>query len=244
MSQLLTGFILDEDEDVEMRHWVFDRFGDAAKAAYTMFEATFSTAWFQSSRRLIEDVSDFYAIFWVVFVVTVNFTVIRVVSALFLKTTMAVAAADSEKMIMSRMKSRQKVAEGIRQIFREADTSGDGSIDAQEFVEMLAKPSVGAIFKELELEVEEVVTLFIIVADEDGEADYEEFLEGALKMKESIRTIDTIQILHQHMKLGRQMDMVLETLGVVHEHTKHHLYMRGPHPGHRTEEETVHLSVC
>merc|ERR1719235_162721 len=57
-------------------------------------------------------------------------------------------------------------------IFSEADTSGDGSIDAQEFVEMLAKPSVGAIFKELELEVEEVVTLFIIVADEDGEADY------------------------------------------------------------------------
>ena len=42
-----------------------------------------------------------------------------------------------------------------------------------------------------------VVALFGVLSADDDEADYHEFLSGALKMKGSARTIDAVQILHQ-----------------------------------------------
>merc|ERR1719327_2559770 len=121
---------------------------------------------------------------------------------------MMVAGQDAEKMAMVQMKQREHFAERMRELFKEADESGDGQIDADEFVNMLQKPVVGAIFRDLGLEVDEVVALFHLVADDDGLADYKEFLEGTLKMKSSARTIDVIQILHESGKLARQNEEI------------------------------------
>merc|ERR1719482_727771 len=98
---------------------------------WTMFEATFTTSWTQPARNVIEDVSAGFGIFWIIYIVVVNFAVMRVTAALFLKQTLAVAAADAEKMVMAKMKEREKYAEAIRAIFVEADTSGDGVISAE-----------------------------------------------------------------------------------------------------------------
>merc|ERR1719409_2689381 len=106
MSQLILSFIEDKDNDPVLRSWAFVRFGDFGKATYTMFEATFTSTWTQSSRKLVEEVNAWYGLFWVLYVVGVNFAVMRVIAALFLKQTMAVASQDAEKMIMAKMKER------------------------------------------------------------------------------------------------------------------------------------------
>merc|ERR1711871_1078615 len=136
----------------------------------------------------------------------------RVISALFLKQTLAVANVDAERVMMQKMKEKERFANVIREIFISADTSGDGAINAEEFKRMVVDPVVGQCFEKLGLEVYEVVTLFHLLADDDGIADYEEFLEGALKMKNSARTIDVIQILHEHMKLGKQLNFIIARL--------------------------------
>merc|ERR1719324_1062089 len=68
MVQLLVGFM-----EVETRKWVYGRFGGSARATYTMFEATFTGSWVASARPLIEDVGPEYALFWVLYVVGINF---------------------------------------------------------------------------------------------------------------------------------------------------------------------------
>merc|ERR1711957_907965 len=98
-------------------------------------------------------------------------------------------------MAMEKMKNKERYAGLLAEIFRIGDSSGDGAIDAVEFKRMMREEKVLSVFEQLELEVPEVKMLFDVLSDEDGEADYEEFLAAAVKMKNSARCIDTIQIL-------------------------------------------------
>merc|ERR1712139_358197 len=93
---------------------------------------------------------------WVPYIVCVNFTVMRVVAALFLKQTMTVAAIDEERIAMEKMKQKERFAHELHEIFTEADTSGDGSISRAEFENMLENEHVLQHFAELDLEIDEV----------------------------------------------------------------------------------------
>lgn len=212
LFQSVIGFVEDHNNPIGTREWVYEHMGSTALSTMVMFEATFTTNWPTYWTRLVKEVSPYMSIFWVVYVVLVNFTVMRVIAALFLKDTMAVAASDAQKMAMQATKSRQAFADQIKEIFMEADTSGDGTISVEEFKGMLHNPHVGDCFQKLNLEVLEVATLFQLLASDDGQADYEEFLEGAIKLKNSARTIDIIQLLHEQMNLLR---VVHELAGVV-----------------------------
>ena len=83
----------------------------------------------------------------------------------------------------------------MRKLFSEADTSGDGSLSKSEFREMLRNSEVIRIFDSLEIEIEEAINLFGVLCADDGEADYDEFVTGAYKLKGGARTIDTLQIM-------------------------------------------------
>ena len=102
-----------------------------------MFECTFTGGWRFYSRPLIEDVSPVFILFWAGWVLSVNFMTMRVVGALFLKETMAVAAVDAERVAMESLKKKQKYAVCLHQIFEAADSSGDGAIYVKGFKKML-----------------------------------------------------------------------------------------------------------
>lgn len=206
MVQLTLGFMEDESASPEMRKWVYDQFGNAAKASYTMFEATFTTNWPTKARPLIMEVNPAFSLFWVFYTVIVNFAVMRVIAALFLKQTLAVADADQERQTMEKMHQKEAFAEQIRLIFQRADKLGDGLLHQWEFDAMIEDTEVLKMFRKLDMDIEEIVTLYDILADRDGVADYEEFLAGALKMKNSARTLDIVQVMHQQLELSRSFD--------------------------------------
>ena len=60
-----------------------------------------------------------------------------------------------------------------------------------------------------------VTTLFNLLSDDDGMADYEEFLSGAMKMKNSARCIDAIEILHEQMIAKRHLTDIGRTLSAL-----------------------------
>jgi len=132
----------------------------------------------------------------------------RLVSALFLKQTMTVAAAETEKMSMVKLHSQLEFAERIREIFIEADTSGDGKISPSEFEQMLHNQHIGTCFEQLQLDVAEVAVLFELLAAGTGAADYHEFMDGVLKLKQKSRTIDMIQLIHGNERLGAAVQQV------------------------------------
>jgi voltage-gated sodium channel len=213
MVQLTFAFLDDQTISLERREWLFEMFGTTGRSVYTMFECTFTGGWRFYSRPCIFEVSLAFAVFWVLYIVCINFAVMRVIAALFLKQTMAVAAVDEERAAMMKLKERERFANELRQVFVEADESKDGSLSKEEFVAMMRNPNIVEHFEKLDLEPDEVTALYGVLSADDGEADYEEFLDGALKMKSSARTIDTVQIMHQQLRMQRCIEFIIARLG-------------------------------
>jgi hypothetical protein len=208
MSQMSEQFFADASLDLARKEWLFRYFGTTTRAAYTMFECTFTGSWTRFSRPLIEEVSLAFAGFWIVWVLTVNLMTMKVVAAVFMKHTFAVATFDQEKRAMDNMKHKEKFAKHLMTIFSGADTSGDGAISTDEFLVMLENPEVIEAFAKLDLDKFEVEALFNVLSSDDGDADYEEFLAGAMKMNSSAHTIDAVQVMHNQMKMSRDLDSI------------------------------------
>merc|ERR1712127_765440 len=62
LCQTLHDFIVDPTEELEMRLWVNQYYGDGLKALYTVFEMTFSGCWPNYVRPVIEQVHPLYAL--------------------------------------------------------------------------------------------------------------------------------------------------------------------------------------
>lgn len=207
MTQILADYMLDDDADYATRLWVFKYYGDAAKASYSMFEATFSGSWPTLARPLIETVSPWFAVIWIFYQVVVTFAVLRIIGAIFLSETIRAANTDAEAEIMVKLKEKEVFADKLRKFFHAADTSGDGALSLEELEVAVAEPGVEAWLHALELEIYEVMALFNLLDDNsDGTVSCEEFLGGAVRLKGNARAIDSILIMHEQNKISRRLE--------------------------------------
>jgi hypothetical protein len=85
ICQSLQGFIQDDKADYDARLQLYGLYGSFFRALYTMYEITYSGGWPAVVRPVIEKVSPWYAVPFLLYVALVVFAVIRIVTALFLK---------------------------------------------------------------------------------------------------------------------------------------------------------------
>merc|ERR1712224_86259 len=98
MTQTLFTWLMDGDSSHGPREAIFENWGTFSKSMLTMFQITMAPgAWAGTGRMCIFDVNSWYVLFFVPYGVLVSFAVIRVISALFLKQTMAAAAVDPDQ---------------------------------------------------------------------------------------------------------------------------------------------------
>lgn len=195
LVQTLVDYINDESYPYALRLWLYKHYGTSLRGMLTMFEVTLSGCWPNYARRLIDEVSAVYAIFWVIYVSIVVFAVIRIITALFLKHTMENAGSDADLMIAAQMRKKRAYLEKLGEAFTAIDDSGDGTITREEFEEILNHPQVKAYLAVLDLEVHESNSLFnLLEEDEDGVITYAEFLEGVMRLKGQARTLDIVEI--------------------------------------------------
>eukprot|EP00929_Paragymnodinium_shiwhaense_P081710 TRINITY_DN42832_c0_g3_i1.p1 TRINITY_DN42832_c0_g3~~TRINITY_DN42832_c0_g3_i1.p1 ORF type:complete len:689 (+),score=148.88 TRINITY_DN42832_c0_g3_i1:59-2068(+) len=212
ISQLTMGFIEDPEQDLELRKYVFEKFGSSGRATYTVFEASFTGVWATRARPLVESVNPAYSLFWIAYTVIVNFAVIRVISALFLKQTMHVATADAEKRNIENMKDREKCMWMLLDMFEKFDTDGTGMVQARQFQTMSQDESVRENLKTLDISSDEANLLFNVLITDEGMIDYHEFLEGALKLKHGSRALEAVKMEHEIGLLNNRLDSLTECL--------------------------------
>merc|ERR1719171_1141632 len=97
-AQLLTPFILNEEEPMEIRQQVFLYFGTFTRATLTMFEVTLAN-WVPACRLLSNNVNEAYAMLFILYKCVVGFAIIKVITGVFLHETFKVAQGDDELMI-------------------------------------------------------------------------------------------------------------------------------------------------
>uniref|UniRef100_A0A7S4RYB2 EF-hand domain-containing protein n=1 Tax=Alexandrium monilatum TaxID=311494 RepID=A0A7S4RYB2_9DINO len=195
LVQMLRGYILDRGNDLEMRLWANRHYGTSLKALYTMFEITFSGCWPGYARRLMEEVSPWLSLFFVVYVIVVVFTVIRILFGLLLRDTMQAAASDAEQVVKDKALETKALVERLSDVFRAADTSGDGFLSQEEFNEILSYPKVQTWMSSLGVATDDREALFNAFANDeevDAKISSSEFVNGIMRLRGASREQDVL----------------------------------------------------
>mmetsp|Transcript_71377 Transcript_71377/g.185321 ORF Transcript_71377/g.185321 Transcript_71377/m.185321 type:complete len:537 (-) Transcript_71377:105-1715(-) len=212
LTQIINPYLTDASIDDGIRKWMFKHYGTAGRSLWTVFEMTFSGGWPLYCRVLVEEVSVGFAYFFGVYVTTVVFAMTRIITALFLKDTLAVAANDADMMIREKAREKKAYAAKLLEFFHAADTSGDGKITFLEFEEFLADPRVVTYLATLELDASETENLFSMLDDGDGSVTAEEFVEGAVRLKGVARSQDVVAMMHDSTRLHKKIDRMHASL--------------------------------
>mmetsp|Transcript_43001 Transcript_43001/g.100163 ORF Transcript_43001/g.100163 Transcript_43001/m.100163 type:complete len:627 (-) Transcript_43001:107-1987(-) len=189
ISYMLTEFMIDESVDQLKKFEVFRYYGTFSKTLLTMFEVLFAN-WAPACRVLIDNVSEWYASVFIIYRCFVGFAVLNVVNAVFVQSTMKVAQADEEFLQSEKMKAQETYRRRLTNLFKQVDSSGDGKIDIEEFSHLLESPRLQIWLQQLEIETNDLVGLFKMLDDGDGEISLEEFEAGIMKIKGVARSFD------------------------------------------------------
>eukprot|EP00439_Symbiodinium_sp_Y106_P015469 s4342_g2.t1 len=179
---------------MEDREWMWDRYGTAYRAWYTLFEITFAGNWPSNVRPVLQKVSHAFVIFFALYITVVVFAIIRVIGAIFLK----------ETWLSPLMRMKAEYVQKLESVFMAIDDSGNGMITEERLRDILSRPEVAAYFQTLDLDVHESAALFHLLDNGDGEVTLDEFIDGILRCKGTARAIDQVAM-HADLKQDAEL---------------------------------------
>lgn len=189
ISTLCHDFIRDPDQDPQTKVDVFLYFGTFTRTFLTMFEILFAN-WGPSCRILVESISEWFSLFFLVYRCILGFAVLNVVNAVFVQQTMKTASSDEELAFKQKEKDIAQYMRKVKRLFQTMDASGDGSINLDEFSKLVKSPKLKFWMSQLELEYHDLLSLFEFLDNGDGEITLMEFVEGAARLRGSAKALD------------------------------------------------------
>mmetsp|Transcript_10452 Transcript_10452/g.25255 ORF Transcript_10452/g.25255 Transcript_10452/m.25255 type:complete len:545 (+) Transcript_10452:76-1710(+) len=212
LGNLLQDFITDPLNNFEDRVWIWNRYGTAYRAMYTLYEITFAGNWPTSARPVLEKVNQAYVIFFLIYITIIVFAAIRVISAVFLKDTLEAARNDDETLVIERLRNKQKYVQKLQEVFHAIGGSVDGLITEERLASILESPKALAYFQTLDLDVTETSALFSLLDNGDGEITQEEFIDGVLRCKGPARAIDQVALRADLKQMDAKISQITRAL--------------------------------
>ncbi|CAK9022352.1 unnamed protein product [Durusdinium trenchii] len=196
ISTLCRDYLLERVSEaansVEVRD-VFTRYGTFSRTMLTMFEILFAN-WGPPARILVDNVSEWYSIFFLLYRCVLGFAVINVVNAIFVQQTLKTASSDEELSFRQKEKDIQLYASKVKKLFQTMDFSGDGAINLEEFSKLVKSPKLKFWMSQLELEYHDLLSLFEFLDNGDGQITLTEFIEGAARLRGGAKALDIWRI--------------------------------------------------
>ncbi|CAE7248299.1 Scn10a [Symbiodinium natans] len=212
ICQSLQEYILDERQDLETRRGISVLYGSFGRALYTVFELTFSGGWIVRVRPVVDNVSHWYAIPFLCYITIVVFAVTRIVTAIFLKETLANAANDAALQLAETKRMARGLQSKFEELFRSLDGDGSESISFSEFSKAMSYPSVQQYLSTLDLKVQDCAQLFEILDDGDGKITIAEFSHGLMLLKGQARALDIMVLQRENAKVLKECQGIREAL--------------------------------
>ncbi|CAJ1356907.1 unnamed protein product [Effrenium voratum] len=167
-------------------------YGTFTSTFLTMFEVLLAN-WAPPARILVDNVSDLFVYVFVIYRCVVGFAILNVVNAVFIQQTMKVAQADQELILKQRLRAESAYAAKMREFFEKLDSNHSGFLTWKEFSAVLTEPELRSWMATLELETYDLVNLFHMIDDGDGHITVGEFLEGAIRLRGTAKSVDLAQ---------------------------------------------------
>eukprot|EP00928_Gymnodinium_smaydae_P080075 TRINITY_DN6386_c2_g1_i2.p1 TRINITY_DN6386_c2_g1~~TRINITY_DN6386_c2_g1_i2.p1 ORF type:complete len:587 (+),score=81.39 TRINITY_DN6386_c2_g1_i2:85-1845(+) len=201
LTQLLTEYyFLDETVDVVKRHEVYLYFGSFTRSFVTMMEITLAN-WPPVCRLLMENVSEWFALFSMIHKMAIGFATVGVLNGVFMQETFKVASEDDRVMLRQKERSIRSHVKKMRKLFKAVDHEGRGYISFDQFKVVVADPHVKTWLASMELSTADVAKLYALLDDGDERLLVEELVEGVAKLKGPARSFDLAILMQEHHRL-------------------------------------------
>lgn len=183
-----------------------------------MYQLTMAPgAWGPVGRLLIFRVHWAYFLVFIPYGWLVSFTVIRVISALFLKQVITAAAVDPVAVMNEKARKKKRELDQLQDLFSMADQNGNGEMDQEEFRALMEQPMARTILSILEIDPTDAKHVFTVLDDGDGEILMSEFISGVMRVRGHAKALDMVTVLYQNQRMQAQMDRLEELLGQLHD---------------------------
>jgi len=214
-SQMVRNYVEDPTENLQKRQEVFSYYGTFSRSLLTMFEIMLAN-WAQACRVLVNNVSEFFTVAFLVYRCCLGYAVLNVISAVFIQQTLRVAQNDKDIMIMQRKRAQEDYARKLRALFSYVDSSGDGRVSWDEFNILIDDPHLKTWMSALELDPHDLEGLFRLIGTGAGEIAVDEFVHGASLLKGSARAIDMAHVLAKVKRIEQKIDSLCENADGLH----------------------------
>jgi hypothetical protein len=95
----------------------------------------------------------------------------------------------------------------MRELFKDMDQDGSGTVTLTEVIDFLEDPKMGAYFHALGIEIDDTERLFNLL-DEDGtdEISIDEFINGCLHLRGNAKSIDLYHLMSELEKIQHSIE--------------------------------------
>lgn len=216
MSQVLHGWLRDDQHDLETRNEVYSYFGTFSRSWITMFEITLAPgAWGYIGRVLMYKVNRLYFLFFMFYISVVTFAIVRVITAIFLKETLAAADSDHDMVIHEKMRLAEKYTASLNRLYHELDTDKDGYVSSDELSTLCEDPRAIAWLHSLDLSVQEVNALFELMDTGEGRVSWNAFVDGLTRLKGGAKNIDLEMLSIESKKMLSKIEEVQSNVKII-----------------------------
>lgn len=189
LSALVREYLNDDTKPLQIRQQVWDYYGTFTRTFLTMFEILFAN-WGPPCRVLVDYVDEAFSLFFLVYRCMIGYAVLNVVNAVFVQQTLLMAANDEDLAFKQKQKDWALYTKKVQRLFSAMDTSEDGMVTLDEFAQLIESPKLRFWMSQLELDYHDLLGLFEMLDDGDGEISMKEFIENAQKLKGPAKAID------------------------------------------------------
>jgi hypothetical protein len=150
LAQVLRPEIQNMERDYDERLFLWKHFGTWVNSMFTIFEITMAPGGFIKYRPLYETVSNpLVAVLFLTYVCLVTFAVVRVITAMFLKATLAASDKDEKEGQDEKAETEKNF---LQSLLEEAQKHDDSLLmDKAAFEWVLAKPGIPKLLQEADL---------------------------------------------------------------------------------------------
>jgi len=203
-SHLLRDYILDETQPPDKRFIVYKYYGTASRGLLTMFEITLAN-WVNPARVLTENVDEAYVFFFMCYRSLVGFSLVTVITGVFMQLTLKCAAENYDLMIIQRQRHTTEHMKKMTRLFSAADHSGDGAVSWDEFATLLKDESVRLWLAAMELDPSDGKLLFDLLSEGNEHITPAQLIHGVSTLKGAARSIDLRVMMRSNERLMEQL---------------------------------------
>jgi len=188
ITQAATAFRLENVEAASseqvriMKKW----WGSMPQSVLSLFQGvTGGVDWHQIADPLIDDISPWFGLLFIVFMAFCILALLNVITGTFVETM-----SQQAKELQLRTRIFQ-----ARRLFKEIDIDGSGFISPDEILGQTDTPAVQEFFETIDVDPSDAKGLLeVIDIDGNGKINFEEFLEGSLRLNGSAKSSDLIML--------------------------------------------------